>query len=264
MLACALYIAQNYECKTLITHTYHEESNLESSFFGQRNFEDSGINSINRLVKSGELSSIDFETYTNNIIPNRLDMLIGSNMANKEIFIKNIGKNITTILNSADDYYDLTFIDLSSTIKDELSKKILKISDVIVVNLSQEEKLLVNFFKNDMKIIRSYNKPIIFVIGKYDFESKCSKKYIQTNFKIKEPVYYIPYHTDFLDSMNNHKVYKFFLQGSEEKSINTLRFFECLEILGQAILDNHEEEFKEALIEKNDITNRIKKIFKIG
>lgn len=243
-IATAIYIAMNYDFKILLTHTQYSKSNMESAFFSDSenkssiNFDDIGIDSIERLCKSGKLSSNEFSSYTKTLIDNRLDILTGSSKCKKELF-EDMSNSIIKILNCANEAYDLVLVDLNSGIENDITNKVLKQSDIIIVNLSQNERVIREYFnKKELNEVLKGKKTII-ALGRYDFNSKCSSKYVKKIYNYKDDIYCIPHSSEFMDSNNNHSVLNFFLSNRKVKSNSSnYLFFKEIEMLSHNILEN--------------------------
>ncbi len=243
-IATAIYIAMNYDFKILLTHTQYSKSNMESAFFSDNenkssiNFDDIGIDSIERLCKSGKLVSNEFSSYTKTLIDNRLDILTGSNKCKKELF-EDMSNSIVKVLKCANEAYDLVLIDLNSGMENVITNKVLEQSDIIVVNLSQNERVIREYFNKKEWNEALEDKKTIIVLGRYDFDSKCSSKYVKKVYKYKDDIYCIPYSSEFMDSNNNHNVLSFFLSNRKAKSnSNNYLFFKEIEMLTNNILEN--------------------------
>lgn len=269
-IATAITIAMNYNLKILLTHTQYSMSNMETAFLSGNesditNFDDVGIDAIERLSKSGKISSSEFSSYTKTLIDNRLDLLTGSTKSQEELF-KDMSNSIISILDYANKAYDLVLIDVNSGVHNTVTNKVLEQSDIIIVNLSQNEKVISDYF-NERDLNKALEgKKTIIVLGRYDFNSKCSCKYVKSVYKNKEEVYCIPYSSEFMDSNNNHNVLKFFLsnQNVKETNINYV-FFKEIEKLSLKIVEslNLDSESLQKPLQQQGILRQVKSILNI-
>lgn len=264
-IAVALNFALNYDVKCLITHSQYIRSTMEQAFLtGNESesileFTDNGIDSLQRLVKSGELTGDDFKNYCVNLINNRLDLLSGSKKFNRNLYSQSIGDTIIKIMNKAQSFYDVVFVDLNSGLFDDISKKVLESSDLIIVNLEQNEKMIDDFFKEQIKSPIFKDKNILICISKYDCESKCSKRYISHNFKFS-PIYSIPYSTEFLDSINNHETLNFFYTNNKfVKGEEFEFFFNEINKVTDKICELSDSSNSKSTVFKNNLFNIFKK-----
>ncbi len=210
-IATAMQFSYKYKANVAITHTHLTRSTMESAFLKGNeeedllNFSDLGIDSIDRALQTGVLKKEDFKTYCHRVNEN-LFFLSGSKKTNDDLFKDSIGKNFEGICRYAKDANDITFIDIESGFTKDIAKKVVELADIVIVNLDQTNQLCKEYFESTIK---EFNKDeAIVVIGRYDWESKYSKKYIDTTFK--QDVFTIPFVTEYLDAMNNHRVNEFF------------------------------------------------------
>lgn len=265
-IATALSFSLNYNANCLLTHSQYVRSTMEQAFLsGDENedilkFNDTGIDSLERLVKGGQLLPEDFNNYCRVLIKDRLDLLTGSKKSNKTLYSSSIGSTILNILDTAKQCYDFTFIDVNSGVFDDITKKVLKSSDIVVVTLEQNEKVLNDFFQEQYKMFE--NQTLIICLGKFDTKSKCSKKYINVNFNYKNTIYGIPYCTDFLDAINNHQVLKFFYTNSSYPKKENIFFFDEVNALSNRIAEISNFSNNDVIKDKLKVKTGILTLFK--
>lgn len=209
-IVAAVNLSMKYNLKTLLFHNQYIKSNLEAAFLsGKENeseslysFDEVGIDAIAKLINSGQLNETNINNYTTEVSKN-LSLIIGS--TKKEDRFKEIENQISKII-LCGKAYDIEIIDLNSGLN-KCSRNIIINSDVVVVSLNQNEKVLSDFFNNIPEELK--NKKYIIAIGKYNPNSKFTIKYIKRVFKVKEPIVAIPYNTNYMDAHNNHKIVKF-------------------------------------------------------
>lgn len=231
IIAAATYIAINTKIRTMIGHTQYNRSNLETAYISERednsfvNFQDLGIDSLSRLAKANSLQIDDIYNYTKTVISGRLDLLPGSKKSDK---LNNmIEESITHIIDVANKAYDIVFIDVNSGFQNEISNKVLRDSDIIVVTLSQDIKLLEDYFKNNPlnEMLGGINKKILTVLGNYNYDSKYTSSYIKKIFNFKDDIYVIPKNVEFMDSLNEQGVVKFFYANNNVSSTDSNYLF---------------------------------------
>lgn len=254
-IVTALNLAINYEAKILLTHSQYTRSSLEDAFIGEKqkngvlNFNDTGIDSIERLAKSRQLKAKDFPDYTMSLIENRMDLLIGSKKSNVNLFLEDIDNTVVDILNEADKYYDFVIIDVNSGFKNKITEKIIDSSDLIVCCLDQNEKIIKDFFEKDIKKLNE--EKILVVLSRYDENIKCSARYIENNFNWKDgTIYKVCYSSKLVDNINNHSILKFFYSSKKDDE-----FFKNLNILSERIVDFKQENIVRSELEKQSVFN---------
>lgn len=215
-VAMACMIALEYRLKTLVTHNHYEKSTLETSLLDRMylrteltELKDTGMDALSRFIKFNALDKESVLSYTTTILRGRLDLLMGTKSANKDLYLSDLKGVIETILNSSKEYYDLLLIDVAAG-NNELSSKILASADLIVVNLNQNTALLEDFFNNTYGEI---NQKCFFLISMYDETSRNHLKNIQRRYKIKDNIAVIPYCRMFADACNEGKAVDFFMKN---------------------------------------------------
>lgn len=238
-MALATQFSYRYNAKVAITHTHLTRSTMETAFLKGNeeedllSFSDVGIDSVDRALQTGTLKNEDFGAYSNKINEN-LFFLSGSKKTNEDLFKESVGENFENICKYAKESNDITFIDIESGFTKEIAKKVVGLADIVVVVLDQTNQLCQEFFSTT---IQEFNKDeAIIAIGRYDWSSKYSKKYIDARFK--KDVFVIPSITEYLDAMNNHKVNEFFRCNHH---LEDELFFDELNRLNSEIVSRAEE-----------------------
>lgn len=267
-IVTAINLAINYNAKILLTHSQYTRSSMEHAFMIEDkhesdnilNFNDIGIDSIERLVKSRQLKSEDFSDYTLSFIENRLELLVGSKKSNINLFSEDIDRTILDILNKADKHYDFTIIDVNSGYEDVITNKIIRDCDLIVYNVDQNEKIIKDFFRKDINKLDK--KKLLILLSRYDENIKCSAGFINNNFKWKDEIYKINYSTRLIDFINNHSIIKFFYACNRKED----KFFKNLNLLSQRIVDSKESNIFKFELQKHSLLNLkdVKKFFKFS
>ena len=218
VIAAATMIGIEYSTRILVGQTQWSLSTLESAYSVLSTglnrtsfFTDTGIDALERLARSNRLSPEMISDYTVPIINERLDLLMGTSKPTEPLY-ENMRDVITSIFSYADQCYDAVLLDMHSGNKNSITGALLETSDVIVVNLSQNMTLLERFFSKQDWPSALYNKPYMIVLGQYDPNSKYTAINIARRFDYKEPIYTIPYCTDYKDACNDKRVLEFFIR----------------------------------------------------
>jgi hypothetical protein len=258
-IAISTHIAMNYKLKNLLTHCQYHKSNMESAFFSENvnesllKFNDTGVDALVRLAKSGQLSNLDkFDPYVKKLIDERLYFLMGSKKIYNSIFINNAEAVILKILDSAKKHFNIVNVDTNSGYFNEVSKKVLKDADIVVVNLSQNEKLLTDLFIHKLDYEAIKDKKVIYVLSKYDVNSMWDVKFIKNNFNIKENIFCLPYLTEYSDACNNHAALKFLSSNKRTEELEV--FNEQLNEISNEILLKLGFNVDELKIEKKNVS----------
>jgi hypothetical protein len=236
LAAMALELTLNYRYKVLMLHNEFNNPSLDEIFLDQGTLEnvndnmfDIGIDALMRYCKYNALNQENFKNYTTTILKNKLDLLQGTAMTNRENFYSELEHMEDHILNSALTYYDFVFSD--ATAGDCYSQSLLERADIIVVNLSQNKQVIKDFFNHEVYSV--YHEKCFFLMGKYDHASKYNRKNLIRQFDFNQQnslkkllgkndkVGIIPYDVQYLDALNDGKATDYFLLGSKSSKKET-------------------------------------------
>ena len=99
-----------------------------------------------RVLASNKTNPEIVKNYSKIILRNRLDVLLSPSTQNYQEYTQ-ICENFPEILQIADRYYDLVFVDLSSRMQEQQAQDILSISDLIIFNITQRLKNINDFME---------------------------------------------------------------------------------------------------------------------
>lgn len=215
LVAVSAMLALNYRMKSLVTHNHFDRSALEYCFLsrdyvqnGLNQHSDVGIDGLSKFIKFNKADKDDIANYTTTLIRNKLEILTGTTITNKEVYYNDYNEVINIILTTAKLYYDIVFVDLASGMND-LSDKIFELSDIIIVNLNQNPNLLEDFFQSYSSFNPAMREKCTFIIGRYDKFSKYNLKAVQRKYGLKDNIAVIPYNIEFADACGEGKVLDF-------------------------------------------------------
>lgn len=235
-IAVASTMALHQSYKSLLTHTQRSTSVLDE-LYGKGDsdvFQDSGLTALERLVKSNLLKPDAIADYTETVYKDRLDFLSGSQRGDSEESSEMI---IKTILRQAKEKYEFVWIDAQSGTDHPLTNDILNQADLILVNLPQNRFALERFFNKTDFPEAFQEKPYFILISPYDKNAGFSLRNIKRQFKVKEPIFAIPYNTNFRDAINQDTVLDFFYRTMRvNKKDGAYPFVDALSQVNQAIL----------------------------
>lgn len=219
-IANAIAINANVSYKTLLTQTHFHNFDLEASYYnldkmsskGSLDIADTGIDALDRLLRSNKLAPENIPNYAKLVLRDKLELLYGSFKNDKDSY-ERVLETMPMIIDYAAQLYDLVFVDLNRGYDRTEINQILQKADLIVLTFSQKMEVLKKLFASidDLKIFRE--KPIIPVIGRYDRFSKYNTKNIARAFNYKKNIYCIPYNTQFFDACNEGKALNFFIEN---------------------------------------------------
>lgn len=225
--AIATFMSIEHNYRILIISTTNKEDNLKSCFWEEKkkrknlgifgpntNLEvQNGIEGLTRIIRSNKITPDIITNYTKVVFKDRLEILLGSNQAESNSpELQNIEQIYPEIIKSANQYYDLVFVDLDENIDEETKKTILEISDITVVNLSQRLKSINKFAETKGMENKEQNRRRLVLIGRYDKNSKYNSKNITRYLGEKNQVLTVPYNTLFMEASEEAGVPDLFLK----------------------------------------------------
>ena len=232
--AISTYMAVEHNYRILIISTGYRDDTLNQCFWKEkkvkRNFGlfgpntneilEEGIVGLAKVVKSNKLSPENITNYTKIIFKDRLEVLQGFRGETSDY--DELEKTYPDIINLANSYYDLVFIDLDNEMNPSIREMILANSDLIVANISQRLTSIDRFMETRENTPILNSKKTLLLIGKYDKFSKYSIKNITRYMGEKNKVSTIPYNTLFFEACEEAKLPDliFNLRKIDEEDIN--------------------------------------------
>lgn len=225
IVSIATSMAIENNLKTLMLSTNYNDNTLESCFWklnknqkrlidfeqpGKRDL-DTGVEGLVKAVKSKRITPETISDYTKVVFKDRLDVLLSVKSVNyqeyertREIYVE--------LLEQANKYYDIVFVDLNKGLDNAFSRKILEMSDIIVVNLTQRVKIIEEYMeiKKKEKLFQKNN--VMLLIGRYDKYSKYNAKNLARYMGERREISVVPYCTLFFEACNEAKTTEFFLK----------------------------------------------------
>ncbi len=220
-IASEMAIEHNY--KILLVATGYKDKSLEDCFWvsGKNAFKpelagknvgiESGIEGLTKILASNKTSPEIVKNYSRIVLKDRLDVLESPNATEYKDYA-NIASLYKDVLQAANRYYDLVFVDLSKQMPKEAEDEILKISDIVFVNLTQRLKTFDDFMelRDQDDFYKKTN--VMLAIGRYDKFSKYNNKNITRYLKEKKPLAVIPYNTLLFEACSEGTIIDFLLK----------------------------------------------------
>lgn len=225
MAAIATYMAIEHNYKILIVPTEFNDLTLENCFWeyskirptgalGQDSGNvglDSGIEGLIKALNSNRNSSEIVKNYSRIILKDRLDILLSPCSKVYQEYI-DVASYYANIVQAANRYYDLIFVDLSKKMPRKEVSEILQSSDIVVMNLTQRLKTIDDFIQLREKSEFYKRKNVMLNIGRYDKFSKYNDKNITKYLKERNDVSVVPYNTLFFESCSEGTTIDFLLK----------------------------------------------------
>ena len=121
--AVAAMLPTKYTYKTLLTQTHYSDMSLESAFFdmdklgnkGRLDIADTGVDALDRLLRSNKLTPENISNYAKSIAKGRLELLYGSFKNDMDSYSR-ILETFPLIIDYASQFYDIVLVDLNKKI----------------------------------------------------------------------------------------------------------------------------------------------------
>jgi hypothetical protein len=222
--AISTYMAIEHNYKILVIATGFHDKTLSNCFWKDRkstkknlglfgpNANEAigeGIEGLAKIAKSNKISPESITNYTKVIFKDHLEVLQGFQGSREKY--EELRMNYADVINMANQYYDLVFVDLDGQIGDDIEKTILQNSNLIVATLNQRLTRIDNFMEAREKNPILNSMKTLLMIGRYDRYSKYSIKNLSRYMKEKNKVSTIPYNTLFFEACEEAKVPDLFL-----------------------------------------------------
>jgi hypothetical protein len=146
---------------------------------GTNYYDGGGIEGLLRKIYRGNYNSDTLKSHLKEIINNHLYYIPQSRVIHNEIFEYEFDRCTHQLFSMIEEFADICFIDTASH-KNLSTKTILEESDLIVVNLCQEQSVLEDFFVNYSSIIHK----AVFIISNYNSHAFFNSKRIAAAYQI--------------------------------------------------------------------------------
>lgn len=222
--AIATYMAIEHNNRILVVSTTNREDPLKTCFWQEKKKKrnlgifgpnasvevENGVEGLARMIRSNKITPDIITNYTKVIFKDRFEILLGcEEQPTDGTQIEPLYPNI---IKSANQYYDLVFVDLDENVDEETRNTIIHDSDIVVINMSQRLRSINKFneLKKQNQLLSS--KKALILIGRYDKFSKYNSKNISRYLGEKNQVLTIPYNTLFFEATEEAGVPDLFLK----------------------------------------------------
>ncbi len=222
--AIATYMAIEHNYRILVISTTNREDAFRDCFWQEKKKRrnlgifgpnanvaiENGVEGLARIVRSNKITPSIITNYTKVVFKDRLEILLGCKETPTDGL--EIESMYPDIIKSANQYYDLVFIDLDNNVDDETKNTIIRDSDIVVINMSQKMKSINRYMelKDQDQTVNSLKS--LLLIGRYDRNSKYNSKNITRYLGEKNQVLTIPYNTLFFEAAQEAGVPDLFLK----------------------------------------------------
>ena len=230
LVAIATYMGIEYNNKVLVVSTTDRQDKIKSCFFEDKQVKkirfgifgenkstldtESGNEGLAKIIRSNRLTPDMITNYTKVVFKDRLEILLGAEIKNKknpEEKVR-INEEYIDLISNANNYYDKVFVDLDENITEDVREQIINMSDLVIVNSSQNYKSLQKLKENKEKSELLNSPKTLILIGRYDKYSKYNSKNITRYLEEKNQVLTVPYNTLYFEALNEAGVPDLFLR----------------------------------------------------
>ena len=219
--AISTYMAIEHNYKILVISTTDKSDSIANCFwsrqkkktntslYGVRQGIDTqtGMSGLIRIARSNKITPEVISNYTKVVFKDTLEILLSGNTTGEDL-----SEFYPEIIDLANQYYDLVFVDLDSNIDEAIERKILNSSNLVVANLSQRLKSI-DIFKQIRQENELFKSPkTLILVGRYDKFSKYTSKNISRYIGERNEVLTIPYNTLFFEAAEEAGVPDLFLK----------------------------------------------------
>lgn len=221
-MACISILCAMLERKKSILFENHYNLNgLEQAFLKRKEksanvlkeefayYDQRGLDGLIRRVHSNYTYEKLMDDVSMKFLEDTLYYLPKSHDMNYEYFEYELNQVAKPLIDLLDRTFDMVFMD--TVFNNSLSTKlILEESELVVVNLCQNEAFLDHFFSNYQSLIDKS----IFLIGNYQKQSKCNLSVIRRKYQIpKEQIGVIPFNLEFGEAVSGGAAVEFFMRN---------------------------------------------------
>lgn len=204
----ATYIAAEKNYKVLLMSSDYNDNSMENAFgsmqlnsniakkLGRENEIDlaNGIEGLITLSQSNRLTPESIKNYTKIIFTDRLEVLYTPKNV-KPQDVDELFEAYKKIINLANKYYDIVIVDLSKGVRNQETLDILKMSDIVILNIEQGDQNISKLLDKIEKTKLIDREKMLIMIDRYDEESKYNTKNVSRTIWKGKPIYAVPYNT---------------------------------------------------------------------
>ena len=224
MLATATQMSIQHNMRCLVVDATFDDDTVERAYWsvkGKKNIAQtlnqgkldiaSGAEGLVSAVASNKTSPDIVANYTKVVFKNRLDILLGL----KTKIIEEHEKSLMLykdLLNAANKYYDLVFVDVSKTLKRDTTRAILENSHIKMYTMPQNMKIIEEYMiaMKSQNILQKGN--VLPMLSNSDEASKYNVNNVTKYIGEKKKICCIPHSFQFMEAASEAGVANFFLK----------------------------------------------------
>lgn len=259
-VAIATKMAIERNLRVLIISTAYNDSTIKNCFWkdnsvkrrimqGKNLAVENGVEGLSRLITSNKIEPSSITDYTHVIFRNTLEILDGyvgsSEKTNEENIMdyKNVSQVYPALITSANQYYDMIFVDLSRELDEKIQDEILETSNLNIYVATQKITSLDKYLEmRNQKTILKGPKNLI-IVGRYNAHTKFNRNNLQKYLGEKKELMVVPYNTLLFEAAEETTVVDMFLRLSRIKDTSDTNyiFMEEIEKIVNRIIERLKE-----------------------
>ena len=224
MLAVATQMACQHNMRCLVVDATFDDDTIERAYWSTKGKKTvaqtlnqgkidlaSGAEGLVSAVASNKTSPEIVANYTKVVFKNRLDILLGLKTKIREDHDKAL-MLYKDLLNAANRYYDLVFVDVSKTLERETTRAILEASNIIMYTMPQNMKLIEEYMSavRSQGILQKGN--VMPFLANSDEASKYNVNNVTKYIGEKKKICYVPNNFAFMEAASEAGMANFFLK----------------------------------------------------
>ena len=259
-VAIATKMAIERNLRVLIISTAYNDLTIKNCFWKDNSVKkrimqgksiavENGVEGLSRLITSNKIEPSSITDYTHVIFKNTLEILDGyvgnSEKTNEQNIIdyKNVSQVYPALITSANQYYDMVFVDLSRELDEKIQDEILEMSNLNIYIATQKITSLDKYLEmRNQKTMLKGPKNLI-IVGRYNGHTKFNRNNLQKYLGEKKELMVVPYNTLLFEAAEETTVVDMFLRLSRIKDTSDTNYIFMEEI--KKIVDKIIERLKE-------------------
>ena len=254
--AIATHMAVEHNYRILLIDATFNDDTLERCFWSVSNKKDfaqevnkgkmdisSGAEGLVSAVASNKATPEIITNFTRVVFKNRLDVVCGLKTKNRSDFLKSL-MIYKDLIQTANKYYDLVFIDLEKTLDEETTKVLLETSNIIVYSFTKNLKQANEYLENMQKYPDILKKDkVIPLLSNSDDNTVYNVKNYTRFIGEKREIASVPYNSSFVKNISEAGVAQFFLTTKLSNKLNdqNSNLVNCVEGTCKKIIDKLQE-----------------------
>lgn len=214
LAAVATLMAVEHNYKILLISTeigdmeldkaYGVSENAAMKFLGLKEAKfNSGIEGIMKLANSGKLTPTLIGNFTKIVLKNRLEVIAGKKETDEDENEKFDANGYPDVIKIANQYYDMVFVDLDRGLDSNITRRVLEASNLIICNMEQKIEEVERIVELQKKEEIISGKNVIYLLNRYEKNSKYNAKNIIRSSRMKKDLYTVPYDLMYSDALQD-------------------------------------------------------------